>query len=162
MAVTMKIDHWQISSGYFFSCNLPIGDGQIASGDGPSCIVATENFNEAYTSFTVVTRLRQGVTPQDVFLERDREDESSLTHYLGGKDVEANARERSATVGVNPSQPSSVRDNDSPAAIVLSRSHTALATSSVSRTGLPTCVLTVRKPGVNDVSPASVSLKPSE
>ena len=73
--------------------------------------------------------------------------------------VAPNARERSATVG---SRPSSIRDNDPPAATVLNRAQTALPTSSVSRTGLPTRALTVRKPGVNDVSPPSVSPKPSE
>jgi hypothetical protein len=73
--------------------------------------------------------------------------------------VAPNARERSATVGADTSQPSSIRDNDPPVATVLSRSQTALATT---RTGLPTRALTVRKPGVNDVSPPSVSPKPSE
>lgn len=72
------------------------------------------------------------------------------------------SRERSATVGGDPSQPSSIRDNDPPAATVLGRSNTANATSGVSRTGLPTRALSVRKPGVNDVSPPSVSPKPSE
>ena len=76
--------------------------------------------------------------------------------------VAPNARERSATVGSDPSQPLSIRDNDPPAASVLNRSHTALPTSSVNRTGLPMRALSVRKPGVNDVSPTSVSPKPSE
>jgi hypothetical protein len=76
--------------------------------------------------------------------------------------VAPNARDRSASVGAVTSQPSLIRDNDPPAATVLGRSHTALATSRVSRTGLPTRALTVRKPGVNDVSPPSVSPKPSE
>jgi hypothetical protein len=73
--------------------------------------------------------------------------------------VAPNARERSATVGADTYQPSSIRNNDPPVATVLSRSQTALATN---RTGLPTRALTVRKPGVNDVSPPSVSPKPSE
>jgi hypothetical protein len=69
-------------------------------------------------------------------------------------------RERSATVGTDTSQ--SIRDNNPPAAAVLSRRNTANANSGVSRSGLPTRALTVRKPGVNDVAPASVSPKPSE
>lgn len=73
--------------------------------------------------------------------------------------VAPNARGRSATVG---SDAQSFRDNDPPVATVLGRSQTALATTSVSRTGLPTRALTVRKPGANDVSPPSVSPKPSE
>ena len=70
------------------------------------------------------------------------------------------ARERSATIGTDPSQ--SIRNNDPPAATVLNRSNTANPVSHMSRTGLPTRALTVRKPGVNDVAPASVSPKPSE
>ncbi|KAF8496441.1 hypothetical protein F5888DRAFT_1703872 [Russula emetica] len=149
---------------------------------GKAKLVATENPNEAYTSFTGVTRLRQGVSPQNVFLEPDRDNESSLTrpttlNRLKGPalDVEPvgsltrakttinaapNARERSATVGSDTFQPSSIRDNDPPAATVLNRSRTANATTPVSRTGLPTRALTVRKPGVNDVSPPSISPKP--
>ena len=70
-----------------------------------------------------------------------------------------NARERSATVGSDTLQ---IRDNDPPGATVLSRSNTGTATSRISRTGLPTRALTVRKPGVNDVAPAAVSPKPSK
>ena len=61
------------------------------------------------------------------------------------------ARERSATIGTDPSQ--SIRNNDPPDATVLNRSNTA---SRISRTGLPTRALTERKPGVNDIAPASV------
>ncbi|KAF8506593.1 hypothetical protein F5888DRAFT_1643648, partial [Russula emetica] len=137
---------------------------------GKAKLVATENPNEAYTSFTGVTRLRQGVSPQNVFLEPDRDNESSLTrattlNRLKGPalDVEPvgsltrakttinvapNARERSATVGADTFQPSSIRDNDPPAATVLNRSHTANATTPVSR--MVIC----------DVSPPSISPKP--
>lgn len=68
-------------------------------------------------------------------------------------------RERSATVGTDTSQ--SIRDNDPPAATVLNRSNTD-GIGRVGRTGLPTRALSVRKPGVNDVAPASVSPKQSE
>ena len=76
--------------------------------------------------------------------------------------VAPSARESSASVGADPSQPSSIPDNNPLAATILSRGHIALAASIASRTGLPTCALTVRKPGVNEVSPVSVSPKPSE
>lgn len=37
----------------------------------PQKLVASENPNEAYTTFTGVTRLRQGISPQNVFLEQN-------------------------------------------------------------------------------------------
>jgi hypothetical protein len=69
-------------------------------------------------------------------------------------------RDRSAAVGTDT--PQSIRDNDPPPATGLRRNNTANTISGAGRTGLPTRALTVRRPGVNDVAPASVSPKPSK
>jgi tetratricopeptide (TPR) repeat protein len=151
---------------------------------GKAKLVATENPNEAYTAFTGVTRLKQGVSPQNVFLDRDREEESSLTrsatlNRLKGPDLDVqpvgtlarakttinvapNARERimGGTVGADASQPSSLRGNDPPPATVVARSNTTAITGRVGQSGLPIRALTVRKPVAGDVSPASASPKP--
>ena len=37
----------------------------------PQKLVASENPNEAYTTFTGVTRLRQGISPQNVFIDQN-------------------------------------------------------------------------------------------
>ncbi|KAH9988051.1 hypothetical protein BJV77DRAFT_1061500 [Russula vinacea] len=150
---------------------------------GKAKLVATENPNEAYTAFTGVTRLKQGVSPQNVYLDRDREDEPSLSraatlNRLKGPDLDVqpvgtlarskttinvapNARERimGATVSADASQ-SSLRGNDPPPAAVVTRSNTTAMTGRVGQTGLPIRALTVRKPGAGDVSPASASPKP--
>jgi len=47
------------------------GDNLFVSPFVQKKLVATENPNEAYTTFTGVTRLRQGITPQNVFVDDD-------------------------------------------------------------------------------------------
>jgi hypothetical protein len=37
-------------------------------------LVASDNPSEAYTTFSGVTRLRQGISPQNVFVDRNEED----------------------------------------------------------------------------------------
>ena len=76
--------------------------------------------------------------------------------------VAPNARERimGTAAGADSSQPSSMQGNDPPAAAVVARANTAVGISR--QAGLPIRALTVRKPGSNDVSPASSSPKPSE
>jgi neutrophil factor 2 len=78
--------------------------------------------------------------------------------------VVPNARERimGTAAGADSSQPSSLQGNDPPAAAVIARANTAVGISRVGQAGLPIRALTVRKPGSNDISPASSSPKPSE
>ncbi|KAH9006595.1 hypothetical protein EDB86DRAFT_2875032 [Lactarius hatsudake] len=111
---------------------------------GKAKLVASENPNEAYTTFTGVTRLRQGVSPQNVFVDNDPADEVSLSRAatlgrLKGPsldvqpvgnlsrskttiNVPADARERIMALsgGLAP------RDADPPNATVISRSNTTI------------------------------------
>lgn len=80
--------------------------------------------------------------------------------------VPANARERimAATSGADTSRSRSrsPRGNSPPAATVVARSNTAIATTRPIQAGLPTRGLSVRRPGPGDAPPATVSPKPSE
>jgi len=142
---------------------------------GKAKLVASENPNEAYTTFTGVTRLRQGVTPSNVFVDDSPANEGGLSKAgtlgrLKGPDMDvqpvgllsrskttinvpANARERimASSAGATASQSASLRDTDSPASAIVSRSNTA--PGGPARTGLPTRALSVRKPGYEDGVP---------
>ncbi|KAI0270063.1 hypothetical protein BGY98DRAFT_1133295 [Russula aff. rugulosa BPL654] len=123
----------------------------------------TRDFLGKATSFTGVIRLKQGVSPQNVYIDPDRESQSSLMRATtlnrsrgSASDVEpvGGLARAKTTIDVAPVA------RGRHAATVLNRSNTANAVSRMNRTGLPTRALTVRKPGVNDVAPASVSPKP--
>ncbi|KAI9462624.1 hypothetical protein F5148DRAFT_217228 [Russula earlei] len=147
---------------------------------GKAKLVATENPSEAYTTFTGVTRLRQGITPQNVFLDRN-DDETNLSravtlNRLKGPDLDvqpvgtlarskttinvlADARERAvgATTGADASRPTSPGNDSFSADTAISRSNT---TSRPGQAGLPLRGLSLRKPGSADVAPAVTSPKP--
>jgi len=146
---------------------------------GKAKLVATENPSEAYTTFSGVTRLRQGVSPRNVFLDStDANDEGGLArsgtlNRLKGPDLDVtpvgtlarakttinvpvNARER--TTGAMTDADGSPRGNNPPTPTVVARSNTAIPTSRPA--GLPTRALTVRKASADDAAPANTSPKP--
>jgi len=152
---------------------------------GKAKLVATENPSEAYTTFTGVTRLRQGISPQNVFVDRDADDEGGLSRAAtfgrlkgpdsGGRpggsltrakttiNVPANARERiaNATTGSDASRPTSPRPISPPAAVAVSRSHTAIGSSRPGQASFPTRGLSLRaRPAADDAAPAVTSPKP--
>lgn len=151
---------------------------------GKAKLVATENPNETYTTFTGVTRLQQGISPRGVFLDEPGNDgglsRAATVNRLKGPDLDVqpvgtlarskttinvptNARER--IMGANSSADSrrsrsrSPRGNDPPPATVIARSNTAIVTSRPAQAGLPTRGLSVRRPSTND-SPPATSPKP--
>jgi len=143
---------------------------------GKAKLVATENPNEAYTTFTGVTRLRQGITPQNIFVDDDTSlsRAATLTNRLKGPDLDvqpvgtlarakttinvpANTRERTMGAGADISRSASPPANDSPN--TLARSNTVLPSRPL-QAGLPTRALTVRKPGSGEISPPVTSPKP--
>ncbi|KAH9956193.1 hypothetical protein BC827DRAFT_1261896 [Russula dissimulans] len=144
---------------------------------GKAKLVATENPNEAYTTFTGVTRLRQGISPQNVFVEDDTSLSRTATlNRLKGPDLDvqpvgtlarakttinvpANIRQRTVGAGVDASQPASPPANDPLSPTTVARSNTVLPTRP-GRAGLPARALTVRKLGSGEVSPPVISPKP--
>ncbi|KAI0262591.1 hypothetical protein BC834DRAFT_971957 [Gloeopeniophorella convolvens] len=147
---------------------------------GKAKLVASENPNEAYTTFTGVTRLRQGVTPQGVWVDPQPGEDGALaraatTGRIRGPDLDvpppsgtlarskttinvpANARERimAATAGAAgvaaSSQPTSPRGaTGPPAAASLARSNTSITPGRPGGAGLPVRGLSVRRPGPDD------------
>lgn len=139
---------------------------------GKAKLVASENPNEAYTTFTGVTRLRQGVSPQNVFVDNDPADEVSLSRAatlgrLKGPDLDvqpvgnlsrskttinvpADARERIMASSARLAPP---RDADPPTATVISRSNTSITPGRSAQASLPMRGLSIRKPGFDDGAP---------
>lgn len=147
---------------------------------GKAKLVASENPNEAYTTFTGVTRLRQGVNPQNVFIDDNSPNEGGLSRAvtlgrLKGPDMDVqpvgflsrskttinvptDARERIMTssagagAGAGASQLTSPRDAGPPAASVVSRSNTTITPGRPTQASV-TRGLSVRKPGLEDGAP---------
>jgi len=142
---------------------------------GKAKLVASENPNEAYTTFTGVTRLRQGISPQNVFIDQngdggglaraatsarlkgpslDVQTVGPLARTNSALNVPANARERigGGTAGVGASQSALPRDGDSPAATIISRNNTAIATGRRGRPSSPRRGLSVRGPSPDDAA----------
>ncbi|KAI0301582.1 hypothetical protein B0F90DRAFT_1810094 [Multifurca ochricompacta] len=153
---------------------------------GKAKLVASDNPSEAYTTFTGVTRLRQGISPQNVFLDGNIDDRGSLARAatvsrLKGPDLDvqpvgtlarskttlnvpANARDRIAAAaaanGAGSSQPVSPQGNNPPVANVVARSNTTITPRGLGQAGLPMRGLSVRRLGP-DNTPRVPSPKPS-
>ncbi|KAI0249234.1 hypothetical protein BJV78DRAFT_1129881 [Lactifluus subvellereus] len=142
---------------------------------GKAKLVASENPNEAYTAFTGVTRLRQGISPQNIYIDQTG-DEGGLARAptLEGPDLDvqpvgslarakttlngpANTRERigGETAGVGASRSVSPRDDDLPTATAIRRNNTAIATGRPGQAGFPTRGLSVRRPSADDAASAT-------
>jgi hypothetical protein len=130
-------------------------------------LVASDNPNEAYTTFTGVTRLRQGISPQNVFVDRNEEDGglaraatlgATLSRAKTTLNVPGNARERlmDESAGVGASQSPPPRSDDPLAATPLTRSNTAMTTGRPGQAGFPTRGLSVRsRPGSDEAGIAT-------
>jgi len=137
---------------------------------GKAKLVASENPNEAYTTFTGVTRLRQGVTPQNVFLDNSAANEVGLSRAatlsnLKGPDIDVQPASTVSRSKTMISVPTDARERmmaspvDSPAPI-LSRSNTTFERPA--QRSSPTRGLSLRKPGFEDgAPPAPPKLKTS-
>ncbi|KAH9060549.1 hypothetical protein EDB87DRAFT_1674686 [Lactarius vividus] len=120
---------------------------------GKAKLVASENPNEAYTTFTGVTRLRQGVSPQNVFVDNDPAGErvpdldvqpvGNLSRSKTTINVPADAREALTPPG----------NADPPTATIISRSNTTITPGRSAQASLPMRGLSIRKPGFEDGAP---------
>jgi len=128
---------------------------------GKAKLVASENPNEAYTTFTGVTRLRQGVSPSNVFIDNSPASEDGLSRAatlgrLKGPDIDVQPSTLSrskTTINVSASADAreritaSPRRSDPPA---VSRSNTTIGRPTQAS---PTRGLSLRKPEFEDGAP---------
>lgn len=128
---------------------------------GKAKLVASENPNEAYTTFTGVTRLRQGVSPNNVYIDNDPADGDGLSRAatlsrLKGPDIDVQPVSTLGRSKTTVSVPADARERtvQSPRGTyppAVSRSNTTIGRPT--QADPPTRGLSIRRPGFEDGAP---------